>query len=58
VEAAHITLTQGAWIGLDSDSPERLAQQLDFVRDRAGETVPQNGSAQGNQEVAAAGRNL
>jgi NAD(P)-dependent dehydrogenase (short-subunit alcohol dehydrogenase family) len=58
VEAAHITLTQGAWIGLDSDSPERLAQQLDSVRDRAGETVPQNGSAQGNQEVAAAGRNL
>ena len=54
VEAANITLTQGDWIGLDSDAPERLAAQLAVVCDRAGETVPPNGSAQGSQEVAAA----
>jgi NAD(P)-dependent dehydrogenase (short-subunit alcohol dehydrogenase family) len=54
VEAAHITLTQGAWIGLDGESPERLAQLLDQVRDRAGEMVPPNGSAQGGHEVARA----
>lgn len=51
VESANITLTQGDWIGLDSDAPERLAAQLDKVRDRAGEMVPPNGSAQGTHEV-------
>ena len=54
VEAAHITLTQGDWIGLGSEAPERLAAQLDTVRDRSGETVPPNGSAQGSLEVARA----
>jgi NAD(P)-dependent dehydrogenase (short-subunit alcohol dehydrogenase family) len=54
VEAAHITLTQGAWIGLDGQSPERLAEQLDQVRDRTGEMVPPNGSAQGGHEVGRA----
>lgn len=54
VEAAHITLTQGAWIGLDGESPERLAQLLDQVRDRAAEMVPPNGSAQGTHEVTRA----
>ena len=54
VEAANITLTQGDWIGLDSDAPERLAAQLDKVRDHIGEMVPPNGSAQGGHEVARA----
>lgn len=54
VEAAHITMTQGDWIGLGADAPERLAAQLDTVRDRSGETVPPNGSAQGALEVARA----
>ncbi len=54
VEAANITMTQGDWIGLDSDAPERLAAQLDQVRDRTGEMVPPNGSAQGAHEVARA----
>jgi hypothetical protein len=51
VEAANITLTQGDWIGLDGDAPERLAAQLDKVRDRTNEMVPPNGSAQGHHEV-------
>ena len=54
VEAAHITLTQGAWIGLDSQAPERLAEHLAEVTDRSGETVPPNGSAQGAHEVGRA----
>jgi NAD(P)-dependent dehydrogenase (short-subunit alcohol dehydrogenase family) len=54
VEAAHITLTQGAWIGLDGQSPERLAEQMAKVCDRAGEMVPPNGSAQGGHEVGQA----
>ena len=53
-EAAHITMTQGAWIGLDQDADSRLAQQLAEVTDRAGETVPPNGSAQGSHEVSRA----
>ena len=54
VEAAHITLTQGAWIGLDGHAPERLAEQLAQVRDRHAEMVPVNGSGQGAHEVARA----
>ncbi len=53
-EAAHITLTQGKWIGQDALAPERLAQALTEVMDRAGETVPQSGAAQGTSEVAKA----
>ncbi|MEO6291377.1 MAG: SDR family NAD(P)-dependent oxidoreductase [Burkholderiaceae bacterium] len=50
-EAAHITLTQGVHIGMDSQAPERLAEQLAQVTQREGETVPQSGSAQGSNEV-------
>ena len=54
VEAANITMTQGDWIGLDSDAPERLATQLDKVRDRVDEMVPASGAAQGSHEVTRA----
>jgi NAD(P)-dependent dehydrogenase (short-subunit alcohol dehydrogenase family) len=53
-EAAHITMTQGAWIGVDDQADVRLAEQLAAVTDRSGETVPPNGSAQGTHEVARA----
>lgn len=53
-EAAHITLTQGAWIGLGDQAPERLAQQLAAVTAREGEIVPLSGSAQGSNEVGQA----
>ncbi len=53
-EAAHVTLTGGAWIGLGDDAPERLAARLFEVTDRAGETVPQSGAAQGTNEVGKA----
>ena len=53
-EAAHITLTQGVWLGTDPQTPERLAERLAEVTDPAGQMVPQGGSAQGANEVAKA----
>jgi hypothetical protein len=53
-EAAHITLTQGVWLGTDAQTPERLAERLAEVTDPAGQMVPQGGSAQGANEVAKA----
>ena len=53
-EAAHVTLTQGVFVGLHDDAAERLAARLDQVIDRGGETVPQSGAAQGTVEVGKA----
>jgi NAD(P)-dependent dehydrogenase (short-subunit alcohol dehydrogenase family) len=53
-EAAHVTLTPGAWIGTDAQAPERLAARLAEVTMQAGETVPQSGAAQGTNEVGKA----
>ena len=53
-EAAHITLTAGAWVGTGADAAEQLAAQLDAVTDRDGETVPASGTAQGQIEVGRA----
>jgi NAD(P)-dependent dehydrogenase (short-subunit alcohol dehydrogenase family) len=59
-EAAHITLTQGAWIGIGEHAPEELAARLAEVTARADEQVPLSGTAQGANEaekaVAAAKR--
>ena len=51
-EAAHITLTEGRFIGIGAHAPEALAERLAEVTDRAGEQVPQSGAAQGSNEVA------
>ena len=56
-EAAHITMTHGAWIGTDAQAPERLAANLAEVTDRDGEIVPQSGAAQGTNEVTKAMEN-
>jgi NAD(P)-dependent dehydrogenase (short-subunit alcohol dehydrogenase family) len=56
-EAAHITMTQGVWLGTDALTPERLAERLSEVTDRTDETVPQSGAAQGGNEVAKAMKN-
>jgi NAD(P)-dependent dehydrogenase (short-subunit alcohol dehydrogenase family) len=50
-EAAHITLTQGAWIGQDALAPERLAEKLSEVTQRDGESVPMSGAGQGQNEA-------
>ncbi|MDI1238914.1 MAG: SDR family NAD(P)-dependent oxidoreductase [Polaromonas sp.] len=57
-EAAHITLTQGVYLGTGEHVPEALAARLAEVTERAGEMVPQSGAAQGSNEVgkAMAGR--
>ena len=49
-EAAHITMTQGAYLGVGPDVPEQLAEHLANVTDRTGDQVPPNGSAQGTHE--------
>ena len=53
-EAAHITMTQGIYLGVGADVPEQLAARLSEVTERSGEQVPPNGSAQGTHEVAKA----
>ncbi len=50
-EAAHITLTQGAFIGTGPLAPEQLAAGLAEVTDRSGEIVPGSGAAQGTNEM-------
>ena len=53
-EAAHITLTEGIYLGMGADTPEQLAARLGEVTARGGEQVPRSGSAQGTHEVAKA----
>lgn len=50
-EAAHVTLTQGLFIGQGPDAPERLAQALGQVTARAGDMVPASGAQQGSHEL-------
>ncbi len=50
-EAAHITLTRGAYLGNGPDAPEQLAARLAEVTDRTGEGVPVSGVEQGSNEL-------
>ena len=50
-EAAHVTLTQGVYVGAGPEAPEQLAAQLDAVRDRTGDIVPGSGAAQSANEM-------
>ena len=53
-EAAHISLTQGTWIGRGEDAAERLAAQLGQIINRDGDSVPESGMAQGHLEISRA----
>ena len=53
-EAAHITMTQGIYLGTGANVPEKLAEHLASVTDRHQEQVPPNGGAQGAHEFAKA----
>ena len=53
-EAAHITMTSGAWIGRGDDAAEQLAAQLADIKNRDGEIVPETGLAQGHHELTRA----
>ncbi len=57
-ERAHITLTQGVFVGLPADAAEQVALQFEALSDREGETVPASGNAQGTSEVGKAMRAL
>ena len=54
-EAAHVTLTQGVYLGTGADAAEQLAARLTQVTDRAGEVAPGSGHAQGANEMRLAG---
>ena len=53
-EVAHITLTQGVYLGTGPDTADRLAEVMAQVTDRQGEMVPRSGSEQGTLEVGKA----
>lgn len=54
-EAAHITLTDGIFLGTGDDVVAELAQRLPQVMDRKGDRVPEAGSLQGTLELQKAG---
>lgn len=43
---AHVTLTRGIAVPADRLTPETVAANLEAIRDRTGETVPETGAAQ------------
>ena len=53
-ERAYITLTGGVHVGTGADAAERVASEFAAIADRTGEIVPENGGAQGRNEVAKA----
>ena len=55
-EQAHVTLTQGVYVGKADDAPEQIAARWAELADREGETVPASGAAQGMLETGKAAR--
>ena len=55
-ERAHITLTQGVFVGQPADAAEQVAQHFEALSQRSGETVPESGNAQGTIEIEKAMR--
>lgn len=51
-EQAHITMTQGVYIGEVQDAAEQVQSQWARIEDRNGELVPASGAVQYTQEVA------
>ena len=57
-ERAHITLTQGIFVGSPGDAAEQVAARFDELSDRDGEAVPASGHAQGSIETGKASEAL
>ncbi|HEX7438276.1 MAG TPA: SDR family NAD(P)-dependent oxidoreductase [Caldimonas sp.] len=57
-ERAHISLTQGVFIGHPDDAAEQVVARFEAISDQAGQTVPESGTAQGTLEVGKAMRAL
>lgn len=53
-EAAHISLTQGLYLGRGDGVDEELLARLQEVKDTMEQKIPENGMAQGHQEIMAA----
>ena len=53
-ERAHVTLTEGAFVGAGEDAAEQVVARWDAIGDRTGETVPESGAAQITRELTAA----
>jgi NAD(P)-dependent dehydrogenase (short-subunit alcohol dehydrogenase family) len=54
-ESAHITMTQGVFLGDEDDVAAQVLERLDQIRDRDGEMVPGTGFEQYRHEVQKAG---
>ena len=52
LRARHVTMTHGVHIGSGADAAERVAAHFSEISSRAGETVPESGSAQVHNELA------
>jgi NAD(P)-dependent dehydrogenase (short-subunit alcohol dehydrogenase family) len=57
-ERAHVTLTEGIFVGQPADAVEQVVARFGEISDRTGESVPESGSAQGTLEVGRAMRTL
>ena len=53
---AHVTLTPGAHVGDGDDAAEQVRARWNEIGDRAGDAVPEAGTAQVQAELAAATR--
>ena len=53
-ERAHLTLTEGVFIGHPADAAEQIVARWEEISERSGESVPQSGSAQGTLEIGKA----
>ena len=54
-ESAHVTMTQGVFVGGSDDAAARVRARLDEIRARNGEVVPDSGWEQYKLELAKAG---
>jgi hypothetical protein len=54
--AAHVTMTEGLFVGGGGDAGESVVRHWDAIADRTGEIVPGYGFTQAERELASAGR--
>jgi hypothetical protein len=54
-ESAHVTMTQGVFVGGTEDAAASVRARLDEIRARTGEVVPGSGWEQYQLELAKAG---
>ena len=53
--SAHVTLTDGLFVGRGEDAAARVVSEWDRITDRRGEVVPAYGFTQAERELANAG---